>query len=49
MTDDADPHGEVDCSFCGSTDVSLEHRQGSGLCRSLYVCADCEQPFERFG
>ena len=37
------------CPYCGSADTEREHPKGPGLCRSLWVCRDCEEPFERFG
>ena len=48
--------GEVDwemvekakCPHCGSTDTSLNSPFGSALCRSIHVCFDCRQTFERF-
>lgn len=39
----------VRCPFCGSTDTRLAQRTGTGLCRTVYVCADCREPFEEFG
>lgn len=38
----------VACPHCGSTDTTLEQRTGSALCRMLYVCDDCGEPFELF-
>ena len=39
----------VSCPYCGSDDTEREHPKGPGLCRSMYVCHACEEPFERFG
>lgn len=36
----------VPCPFCGSTRTRLENLFGPTLCRSIYHCADCHQPFE---
>jgi ring-1,2-phenylacetyl-CoA epoxidase subunit PaaD len=36
------------CPFCGSTRTTLENVFGPTLCRSIYHCADCRQPFEQF-
>lgn len=37
------------CPYCGSSDTDREHPKGPSLCRSMYFCNACEQPFERFG
>jgi ring-1,2-phenylacetyl-CoA epoxidase subunit PaaD len=34
------------CPFCGSGNTSRSSHFGSSLCRSLYYCQDCAQPFE---
>lgn len=44
-----DPGEAADCPFCGSTDVRLEGRKGTSICRRLFFCPSCEQPFEEFG
>ncbi|MGH2536814.1 MAG: 1,2-phenylacetyl-CoA epoxidase subunit PaaD [Candidatus Promineifilaceae bacterium] len=36
------------CPDCGSERTTLTNAFGSGLCRALYVCQACGQPFERF-
>ena len=38
----------VRCPYCGSEDTSLKNSFGSALCRAIYYCNDCQQPFERF-
>lgn len=38
----------VECPFCGSRNTTLENAFGPTLCRSIYHCADCRQPFEQF-
>ena len=40
------PVGE--CPYCGSRNTSLENAFGPTLCRAIYHCADCRQPFEQF-
>jgi ring-1,2-phenylacetyl-CoA epoxidase subunit PaaD len=40
------PVGE--CPYCGSRNTTLENSFGPTLCRSIYHCADCRQPFEQF-
>lgn len=36
------------CPYCGSRNTSLENPFGPTLCRAIYHCADCTQPFEQF-
>ncbi|MFB6140041.1 MAG: 1,2-phenylacetyl-CoA epoxidase subunit PaaE [Halosimplex sp.] len=36
----------VECPYCGSTDTEREHPKGPSLCRSMYYCDGCGQPFE---
>jgi ring-1,2-phenylacetyl-CoA epoxidase subunit PaaD len=36
------------CPYCGSRNTTLENPFGPTLCRSIYHCADCRQPFEAF-
>lgn len=38
----------VPCPFCGSTNSALESGFGPTLCRAMYYCKDCRQPFEKF-
>ena len=40
------PIGE--CPYCGSHNTTLENAFGPTLCRAIYHCADCRQPFEQF-
>jgi ring-1,2-phenylacetyl-CoA epoxidase subunit PaaD len=40
------PAGE--CPYCGSHNATLENAFGPTLCRAIYYCADCRQPFEQF-
>lgn len=44
--DTEDDGGPVECPYCGSTETDREHPRGPSLCRSIYVCRACEQPFE---
>jgi len=52
--DAGDDHGllpqlpAADCPYCGSRNTTLENAFGPTLCRSIYYCADCRQPFEQF-
>lgn len=39
------PIGE--CPYCGSRNTTLENPFGPTLCRAIYHCADCRQPFEQ--
>ena len=36
------------CPFCGSDDTALENLFGPTLCRTLFWCNRCRQPFEQF-
>ena len=38
----------VTCPYCASTRVAMDNLFGPTLCRSLYYCRDCRQPFEGF-
>jgi ring-1,2-phenylacetyl-CoA epoxidase subunit PaaD len=38
----------VACPYCGSRQTTLENPFGPTLCRALYHCAACTQPFEAF-
>jgi ring-1,2-phenylacetyl-CoA epoxidase subunit PaaD len=36
------------CPHCGSADTALENLFGPTLCRTLFWCNRCRQPFEQF-
>lgn len=36
------------CPYCGSRDVALDSPFGPTLCRAMYLCRACRNPFERF-
>ena len=36
------------CPFCGSTRTTLDNPFGPTLCRAIYHCDACNQPFEQF-
>ena len=38
----------VRCPFCDSGRVAIDSVFGPALCRSLFYCRDCRQPFEAF-
>jgi ring-1,2-phenylacetyl-CoA epoxidase subunit PaaD len=38
----------VPCPYCGSRQTTLENSFGPTLCRAIYHCAGCTQPFEAF-
>lgn len=38
----------AECPLCGSRNTALENPFGPTLCRAIYHCADCRQPFEQF-
>ena len=37
-----------ECPYCGSHHTALENPFGPTLCRAIYYCHDCHQPFEQF-
>ena len=38
----------AECPYCGSRNTTMENAFGPTLCRSIFHCADCRQPFEQF-
>jgi ring-1,2-phenylacetyl-CoA epoxidase subunit PaaD len=36
------------CPWCGSSDTAMENSFGPTLCRAIYWCNRCRQPFEQF-
>lgn len=36
------------CPYCGSDQTVVKNNFGPTLCRAIYYCNDCQQPFERF-
>jgi ring-1,2-phenylacetyl-CoA epoxidase subunit PaaD len=38
----------AECPYCGSRSTTLDNAFGPTLCRAIYHCADCRQPFEQF-
>ena len=38
----------AECPYCGSRSTTLENAFGPTLCRAIYHCAACRQPFEQF-
>lgn len=39
---------EAACPYCGSDHTVLKNSFGPTLCRAIYFCNDCRQPFEQF-
>jgi ring-1,2-phenylacetyl-CoA epoxidase subunit PaaD len=39
---------EATCPWCGSADTAMENAFGPTLCRSIFWCNRCRQPFEQF-
>ena len=37
----------AECPYCGSRNTTLENPFGPTLCRAIYHCAGCNQPFEQ--
>jgi len=38
----------AECPYCGSTRTTLDNPFGPTLCRAIYHCDACRQPFEQF-
>ena len=38
----------AECPYCGSRNTTLDNPFGPTLCRAIYHCTDCRQPFEQF-
>jgi ring-1,2-phenylacetyl-CoA epoxidase subunit PaaD len=38
----------VTCPYCGSRDTTMENPFGPTLCRAIFYCNGCRQPFEQF-
>ena len=38
----------VECPYCHSMETELKNDFGPTLCRAIYVCNRCHQPFEQF-
>lgn len=41
-------HDAAICPYCGSNDTALKNTFGPTLCRTIYYCNACQQPFEQF-
>ena len=39
---------DVHCPYCDSANVAMDSAFGPTLCRSLFYCRACRQPFESF-
>jgi len=40
--------GAATCPYCGSRNTTLDNPFGPTLCRAIYHCDECNQPFEQF-
>lgn len=38
----------AECPYCGSRSTTMENPFGPTLCRAIYHCTACRQPFEQF-
>src|SRR5438552_4949468 len=38
----------AECPYCGSRKTTMENAFGPTLCRAIYYCHSCRQPFEQF-
>jgi ring-1,2-phenylacetyl-CoA epoxidase subunit PaaD len=36
------------CPFCGSENTEIKNNFGPTLCRAIFYCNQCQQPFEQF-
>lgn len=36
------------CPYCDSTNTTIKNTFGPTLCRAIYYCHDCREPFEQF-
>lgn len=39
---------EIVCPYCNSTNTRVTNNFGPTLCRAIYVCRNCREPFEQF-
>jgi ring-1,2-phenylacetyl-CoA epoxidase subunit PaaD len=40
--------GQATCPYCGSRNTTLDNPFGPTLCRAIFHCDECNQPFEQF-
>ena len=40
--------GQATCPYCGSDNTTLDNPFGPTLCRAIFHCDACNQPFEQF-
>ena len=38
----------AECPYCGSRKTVMDNAFGPTLCRAIYYCTNCRQPFEQF-
>jgi ring-1,2-phenylacetyl-CoA epoxidase subunit PaaD len=36
------------CPYCDSKNTTIKNTFGPTLCRAIYYCNNCQQPFEQF-
>jgi ring-1,2-phenylacetyl-CoA epoxidase subunit PaaD len=41
-------HDLAACPYCDATDTVVKNTFGPTLCRAIYYCNNCQQPFEQF-
>lgn len=41
-------YDQASCPYCDSANTTLKNNFGSTLCRTIYYCNECQQPFEAF-
>ena len=38
----------AECPYCNSRNTMMDNAFGPTLCRAIYYCRNCRQPFEQF-
>lgn len=46
MAPDTGTEQTATCPFCDSRDTEMRQRKGTAICRAVYYCNACNQPFE---
>lgn len=46
MVPETDTDQTATCPFCDSENTEMRQRKGTAICRVLYYCRVCNQPFE---
>lgn len=46
MSSESDSGYTAICPFCDSENTELRQRKGTAICRVVFYCHECNQPFE---